>query len=169
MNKNTWISFLLLYLSWLLCLALLQFWMQSQAAFLDVLGGNLMMLLFAGLFLAGCIYFLRYFKNSHRLMILGLIALWLASYLLIEGLSMLFFVTLDKEMIQAIGLSAYETKDVLQLLWQSLPGQLFDLMTLKNAAHFLDVIYAALIELGFLSPLMLFLLKKDCHGDDKCV
>ena len=169
MTQKSWLSFLLLYLSWILWLALMQFWMQSQADFIGVAAGNILMLVFAGLFLAGCLYFLRYFTHQHRIVILWLILLWSGSYLLIEALSMLLFITLNREMIVAIDTSIYETKEILERLWLGLPAQFYELMTLKNATHLLDIVYTSFIELAVFSPLALFFIKKDCHKADKCV
>lgn len=168
MKLKTW-KFILGYGAWLLGLALLLFMMQSYYVFLDVLGGNLMMLLFAFLFSGGCLYFLKFFKGKSYGWILFLVVGYVLSYLLIEGLAMLFFVTLDQEMIAAIHLSRYYPQDVLKNLWASLPRMFWELITLTHVSHFLDVLYIVLLEFGFLSPLLLFFPKKDCQAEKKCV
>lgn len=169
MKQQHCLSFILLYLSWIGLLALMQFWMQSQYVFLDTLGGNLMMLIYAMLFSLGCFYWLRYFKHLPGWLIPVLIAAWMISYLIIEGLSILFYLSLEPAMIEAIGLSSLSFQEVLWSLWSQLPGQLWQLLTLQHVSHLLDLVYCSLIELGFFSPLTLILLKKDCRGQKKCV
>lgn len=169
MKQRSFSSFLLLYLSWLIGLSLLLFWTQSQSEFLDVFGSNLMILVFAGAFLVGCLYFLSYFKKPSFLKALGWIFLYIVSYLIIEGMSIFLVVTLDKTMIDNIGMSSMTSREVLYTLWLVLPYRLWELFSLANVSHFLDLVYAVLIELGFISPLMLLGVKKYCNGNKECV
>lgn len=167
-NEKIW-RFVLGYGSWIFGLALLSFWMQSEYVFLGTLGGNLMMLLFAALYLAGCLYFLRFFRSCPYWIIPVLICFYLFSYALIELVAIFFYLTLNHEIQAAIALSSYYADDVFWRLVFAIPGMIGDLLFLAHASHFLDVVYTIIVELGFLSPLALFLIKKDCQKGHQCV
>ena len=159
------LRFGLLYVSFVGLLALFNFGLQSESEFLDVFSNNVLLLVFALFFMLGCVYFLRFLKDFP----LWSIPLWVLTYLLILGLAMVFFVTLNQEMIEAIHLSDFYAIDVLKTLLKSLPSMLWGLLTLQNVHHYLDMLYTLMIELGFLSPLALIIIKKDCQKEDICV
>lgn len=119
--------------------------------------------------MAGCIYFLKYIRCYPLWTIPLWISFWILTYLLILGLSMVFFVTLNQEMIKAIQTSNFYPSDVLKTLFQSLPSMLWELVTLQNVAHYFDMLYVVMIELGFLSPICLIVIKRCCQDKNKCV
>lgn len=169
MEKEKRLNFIFAYLSWVLGLALLQFWMQSQADFFSTVGLNVFMLVFACLFIGGAIYLQHYFKQMRWYYVVLLIVFYLLSYLLILALAVVFFVTLDASVQAQINLSVYETWDVLLELGKNLPVMLWRMVTFQDCHHYLDFIYAILIEVGFFCPLLLLVKKKDCTDDKKCV
>ena len=163
------LRFGLLYVSFVGLLALFNFGLQSESEFLDVFSNNVLLLVFALFFMLGCVYFLRFLKDFPLWSIPLWIAFWVLTYLLILGLAMVFFVTLNQEMIEAIHLSDFYAIDVLKTLLKSLPSMLWGLLTLQNVHHYLDMLYTLMIELGFLSPLAVIIIKKDCQKEDICV
>ena len=110
------LRFGLLYVSFVGLLALFNFSLQSESEFLDVFSSNVLLLVFALFFMLGCIYFLRFLKDFPLWSIPLWIAFWVLTYLLILGLAMVFFVTLNQEMIEAIHLSDFYAIDVLKTL-----------------------------------------------------
>ena len=68
----------------------------------------------------------------------------------------IFFVTLDKEMIEAINLSIYESNDVLKLLLSDIPLEWWRLITLQGVTHILDVLLVTIYDAAFLAGLFVF-------------
>lgn len=169
MEKGKRLNFWLAYVSWILALALLQFWMQSQASFFATLGLNAFMFVFAFLFLAGTIYLQRYFRQPKWYHLIFLMLLDIVSYLLILALSMFFLVTLDKGIQDQINALILYPREVLIQLFKNLPMGLLRMVTFQDCHHYLDFFYTIVIELGFFSPLLLLAEKKDCTDEKKCV
>lgn len=82
--------------------------------------------------------------------------LYILLYMGIEALTTIFFVTLDKEMIEAINLSVYESQDVIYMLLSEIPSQWWRLVTLADVSHLLDVALTTIYDAAFLSAFFVF-------------
>ena len=88
--------------------------------------GNLFTFMVALTFLGGCVMLslkARALPFPKWLLFFLCCFLYILLYMGIEALTTIFFVTLDKEMIEAINLSVYESQDVIYMLLSEIPSQ----------------------------------------------
>lgn len=159
MAKQQAFSMFLVYLTLLFGLALVQYLLLHYESFIGTWLGNLFYFLVAFTFLGGCVALslkARVLPLPKILICFLCVILFVLLYMGIEALTTIFFVTLDKEMIEAINMSVYESKDVLSLLLSDIPLEWWRLITLQEVTHILDVLLATIYDAAFLAGLFVF-------------
>lgn len=159
MAKQQAFSMFLVYLTLLFGLALVQYLLLHYESFIGTWLGNLFYFLVALIFLGGCVAIslkARALPLPKILTCFLCIVCFVLLYMGIEALTTIFFVTLDKEMIEAINLSIYESNDVLKLLLSDIPLEWWRLITLQGVTHILDVLLVTIYDAAFLAGLFVF-------------
>lgn len=159
MVKQQAFSMLLVYLILLFGLSLIQYCLLHFESFIGTWLGNLFYFLAAFIFLGGCVALslkARVLPIPKIVTFFLCLILFILLYMGIEALTTVFFVTLDKEMIEAVNMSVYESNEVLCLLLSEVPSKWWQLVSLQEVNHFLDVILATIYDAAFLSGLFVF-------------
>ena len=159
MAKQQAFSMFLIYLILVFGLALVQYILLHYESFIGTWLGNLFTFMVALTFLGGCVMLslkARALPFPKWLLFFLCCFLYILLYMGIEAVTTIFFVTLDKEMIEAINLSVYESQDVIYMLLSEIPSQWWRLVTLADVSHLLDVALTTIYDAAFLSAFFVF-------------